>query len=252
MILKWKLVSACALTLSLTAGAFHTLNIQAADEKQAQKGEKEQPKKPGEGDKGDKPKIGDGDKPKKLGEGDKPKKPGEGRPDQRKIVGNISDADETAKAITITTKGDAGEQKTIVSITAETKITVDGKPGKLSTLPNNARVEVHYAPATKQGDPIVATSLTIGGVERRRYLSRVDGKKLFFKTEGGEGELELAPDVKVFLKQEEIKIADLKPGDAITTTMSTDDTTVLRIVLTKRAGGAPGEKDKPKENIEKQ
>jgi len=231
-IAKWKRLSAFALTLGLIVSVFNTSDVQAADEKPAVKGEIEQPKKPGEGD--------------------KPKKPGEGKPDQRKIVGTISDADDTAKAITITTKGDNGEQKTIVSITAETKITVDGKPGKLSTLPKNARAEVQYAPAAKPGDPIVATSLTIGGVERRRYLSRVDGKKLFFKTEGAEGELELAPDVKVFFKKDEIKITELKSGDAIITTLSTDESTVLRIVLTKRAGAAPGEGDKPKENKEKQ
>ena len=192
---------------------------------------------------GEKPKPKDGDKP-KPGEDDKPKKPdGDGK----RIVGTIAEVNETAKAINVVRKGDGGETKTLVGITAETKVFVNGKEAKLSAIPKNALAEVTFKPAADPNALPTATEIRIAGKDRRLLLDKIDGKDLFFKTEGASRSLPLADGVTVVIAGAEAKLTDLKSGDAVTATLTADDAAVLKIVVKKRAGG-DNEKEKDKQD----
>lgn len=184
----------------------------------------------------------DGDKP-KVGEGDKPKKDGE-KGDTKRIVGTITEVNDTAKAINVSRKADTGEEKTIIAFTAGTKVFVNGKEAKLSDLPRNSLAEVAFKLNPDPKGLPTATEIRVAGKDRRLLLDKIDGKQLFYQTEGASRSFALADGVAVVIVGKESKLSDLKHGDAITATMSTDDATVLKIVVKKRTDGGDKQKDK--------
>lgn len=226
-VLTWKVAGVLMAVMLAIGGTGFAL----ADGEKPKVPEKPAVKKPD----GEKPKVADGDKP-KPGEGDKPKPDGE-KGDTKRIVGTVTEVNETAKAINVSRKADTGVEKTIIAFTADTKAFVDGKAVKLADLPKNALAEVLFKLNPDPKGLPTATEIRVAGKDRRLLLDKIDGKQLFYQTEGASRAFKLADGVTVTIAGQESKLTDLKHGDPISATMSTDGETVLKITVKKRSGG---------------
>jgi hypothetical protein len=157
----------------------------------------------------------------------------EGQPKPKKTGGTVTDVNEDAKAITLTTKGDGQAKKTIVQLADKGKVFVDGKEAKLKDVPKNARAEVQYTSATKEGD-LIATEIRIVGKERRFLVDKIEGNKLFYKEEGSLMSQPIADGVEVLIGKDAGKLTDVKSGDMIYATFKADESGIIKIHVPKK------------------
>ena len=178
---------------------------------------------------------GDGDKP-----GVKPEK-------VAKFGGKIAAVDATAKTVTISVgKGDAIKEVP-VKLTADAKITIDGKEAKIADLVKGMNAAFTIA-AAKDGQPREASEVTVSGTNFTGVIKQLDSTTITIGGEKNDRVVKLAAGGKVMIGEKEGKLADLKAGDKVTVTLSSDESAAVLIV----SGGAKPIGDKPKPKPEKE
>jgi RNA polymerase sigma factor (sigma-70 family) len=171
-----------------------------------------------------------------------PEKPGEKpvRPEARAFAGKIASVDAATRTLLLASKGEGGRELP-VKLTADAKITIDGKAAKLDDLKKGMLASFTIA-AAKDGQPREATAVTVTGPTFNGVVKQIDASTITVGNEKVDRVFKLAPGGKVMFGEKEGKFADVKAGDRVTVTLASDDSgAVLIVVGAKREGG-----DKPK------
>lgn len=176
--------------------------------------------------------------------GDKP----EGKPGVKvqKFGGRVASVDASARTITLASKGEGGKE-VVVKVTADAKVTVDGKDAKLGDVARGVTVTLTIASAKdgqlREVNEVVVAGITFGGT-----VKQVDTTSVTIGSEKSDRVLKLAPGAKVVINGKEAKLTDLKVGDRAMATLTSDETAAVVITV----GGKRPEGDKPKPEKEEQ
>ena len=136
--------------------------------------------------------------------------------------------DATAKTITVLTgKGDSVKE-TVLKLTADAKITVDGKDAKIGDLAKGAFATFALV-ATKDGQPREANAVTVTGATFTGVIKQVDATSVTIGGEKNDRVVKLATGGKVLIGEKEGKLADLKAGDKVTVTLTSDESAAVLI-----------------------
>ena len=174
----------------------------------------------------------------KPGDGEKPGVKPEKAP---KFGGKITAVDATAKTVTISVgKGDAVKE-TVVKLAADAKITIDGKAAKIADLVKGTTATFTIA-AAKDGQPREASEVIVSGTNFTGVIKQLDATSITIGGEKNDRVVKLAAGGKVMVGEKEGKLGDLKAGDKVTVTLSSDESAAVLIV----SGGAKPVGDKPK------
>jgi RNA polymerase sigma factor (sigma-70 family) len=182
--------------------------------------------------------IGGGFKP----DGEKPDK----TKTAPKLGGKVASVDAKERTITLTTKGDAAGM--VVKVTADAKVTIDGKDAKLADVAKGMSVTFTIASA-KDGQPREASEVIATGPTFAGLIRQIDAAAITVGTEKADRTFKLTSASKVVINGKDAKLADLKAGDKVAVTLSADESTAMSIVMGEKVGGdkpvKPGDKTKP-------
>ncbi|MFO0825137.1 MAG: sigma-70 family RNA polymerase sigma factor [Gemmataceae bacterium] len=171
------------------------------------------------------------------GDGEKPVKPA------GKFGGKVSAVDAAAKTISIAGKGEAGD--IVVKLTADAKIMVDGKAAKLGDVAKGGFATFTIVSAkdgqAREASEVAVTGMTFGG-----SIKQIDSGSVTIGNEKFDRVVKLAAGGKVMVNGKDAKVADLKVGDRVMVTLTSDESGAVLIV----AGGKP-EGDKPRPDGDK-
>jgi RNA polymerase sigma factor (sigma-70 family) len=233
-LLKLKYLGAVALSVTLAAGGFGVVALQAQEKPRPAEVKKPVP----DGEKPAKPRP-DGEKPAKpAADGEKPQKP---RPDGERPAprrgGKVASVNAKENTITIAFKGDGGIVERIVELTADAKVFIDNKPGKLADVPVNSTAAIVLARGEEK--PLAqVTELRITGPTFTGPISEVGASSITLAAEKNPRTARITADTKVTVNGKAAKAADLKAGDRVQLVLTADERSALAIT-----GGARGEGD---------
>jgi RNA polymerase sigma factor (sigma-70 family) len=263
---KLKALCAVAVCVSLAAGGFglYALSASTDDKNPTQQGEKPSTKPAGEKKPGEKPnpneKNGNNNQKGKNeqdgnnnqnGAGNTPKpeddkKPEKPKPEKQlaKFGGRIVSVDAKANTITLATKGADGAAEKEFLLAEGVKVFIDGKEAKLADVPRDATASFMAPVITKNGTPAPVTELRITGSTLNGIIKQVDAASITLDGEKKPRTIKVA-DGKVVINGKDVKLADLRAGDKVTITLTTDESAAL-LVSAARSEGEKGEKpEKP-------
>ena len=234
---KWKFLSALTVVAAL-GGGVGLYAVQADDKKTPPAQDvkkpvvKPDPVKPN----GEKPKPGTADDPTKpKPEAQKPKPGGEKPKVQAiKLGGEITGVDAAAKTVTVTGKSDKGPIEKVIKLTDDAKVFVDNKESTLAAVKKGAFAGFAGATATKDGQPPVATELRVTGRIVNGLVTASDDASVTIEIGSKESkealQLNVGKNSRIqYGKNPNAKPTDLKAGDKVTATLTTDGTSALTI-----------------------
>jgi RNA polymerase sigma factor (sigma-70 family) len=166
------------------------------------------------------------------GDGEKPNK-------TPKFAGKVATVDAAARTVGLVTKGEAGNA-IVVKLTDDAKVTIDGKDAKVGDIAKGATATFTLV-AAKDGQPRTANEVVVSGLSFSGSIKRIDGDTLTVGNEKFDRVLKLAAGGKVVVDGKDLKVSDLKVGDRVTVTLTSDDSAAVLIAVGKK-----GESDKPK------
>jgi hypothetical protein len=242
-LMKWHVLGALVVTVTLTGGTIGLVAVQADDNKKKPLADGSKPAVVKDGEKPKKPVAGDTEKPKPNADTSKPKPGGDGekKPGTR-VTGRVGSVDAAAGTVTIGTKtADKGKTEQTFKLASDAQIRIDGKPGKLADLPAGANIEVLMLEDAKEASVVNAMGPRTGGT-----IAKVDGSTITLEPRGEEAKqltsFVLAVDANIFLEGRKGTAADLKPGMQVGMQIAVDNKTVLVMKV-----GGPGDNvEKPK------
>jgi RNA polymerase sigma factor (sigma-70 family) len=173
---------------------------------------------------------------------EKPDKPAKAA---AKFGGKVSSVDPAARTINLAAKGEAGKE-IVVRLTADAKVLIDGKEAKLSDVPKGAMAQFTIASA-KDGQPREASAVLIAGPTFGGAVKQIDRSEITIGNEKADRVLKLLPTTKVVIGGKDAKVADLKVGDRVNVTLSSDETAAVLIT-----GGVKRDGDKEPEDDDNQ
>ncbi|HJZ57135.1 MAG TPA: sigma-70 family RNA polymerase sigma factor [Gemmataceae bacterium] len=157
-----------------------------------------------------------------------------------KFGGKIVGVDPAARTITLMGKGEGGAKEIVVKLTPDAKVLVDGKETKLADVPKGATAAFIITPA-KDGTPLQASEVVIAGPTVVGTVKQLDATTITV-TAKTDRVIQLLPTTKVLIGGKDAKPADIKVGDKVAVTLSTDESAAILI-----SDGAKGDK-KPDED----
>jgi RNA polymerase sigma factor (sigma-70 family) len=164
-----------------------------------------------------------------------------------KFGGKVAAVDAAARTITLGPKGEGGKEM-VVKITADAKITVDGKDAKIADIPKGVTATFNLASA-KDGQLREVNEVTVAGPTFFGTVKQIDATSITVGTEKSDRVFKLATVGKVMIGEKEGKVADLKVGDRVSVTLSSDESAAVLIVggVKKSAGDKikPDKEDEP-------
>lgn len=211
---------------ALAVAAGGSLPFAAADD--------EKPKPPAEGVK--KPAVEGVKKPSPEGE-KKPVKPS-------RVTGRIGKIE--GQSLVLVRKGDAGLREDTFTLSADAKVLIDGKPGKLDALKPEMTVDLVAAGEGKPITEIRASGQKLNGVVKATTADSI--------TLGGKEErtVKLAEGAKVMVQGKAAKLTDLAVGAKVFVQLAADESGAILVTDGGPAGvkkpekpGAKPEGDKP-------
>ncbi len=154
--------------------------------------------------------------------------------------GRIGSIDTEARLVTLAAKGEGGRE-VAVKLTADAKITIDGKPAKIGELTKGMGASFTVVSA-RDGQPREANEVVVAGIVIGGVVKQVDTTSVTVGGEKNDRVLKLVEAGKVMIGGKEAKLADLKAGDRVQVTMTSDESAAVMIVVgAKRVDG-----DKPR------
>jgi len=156
-----------------------------------------------------------------------------------KFTGKVTTVDAAAKTIAVAGKGEGNE--IVVKLTADAKVTVDGKESKLGSIAKGGLATFTLV-ATKDGQPREANEVTVSGLTFGGTIKQMDATSVTIGTEKNDRVVKLVADARVIAGGKEMKLAELKVGDRVLVTLASDESGAVLIVV----GGKKPEGDKPK------
>jgi len=170
-------------------------------------------------------------------------KPGVEKPAAKpgRFAGKIAAVDVAARTVSLAAKGDGG-RAIVVKLTPDARITVDGKEAKLADLPKGAIANLHLSSA-KDGQLREANEATVAGPTFNGTVKQIDGSSITIGNEKTDRVFKLATIGRVVIGAKDGKTGDLKVGDCVSVTLSTDGSSAVLIVAGAKKPG--GEKPKP-------
>lgn len=239
---KWKFLSAVAVAVAVTGGGIGLFAAHADDKKPVV----QEVKKPAVKPDGEKPKPATADDPTKP-------KPEKVKPDGEKpkvqaikLGGEITGIDAAAGKIFVTAKSEKGAVEKLVKVADDVKVFVDGKESKLAAVKKGAFAQFSGATATKDGQPPVAPEVRVTGRTVTGLVTASDDASVTIEIGSKESkealQLNVGKSSRIqYGKNPNAKPTDLKAGDKVTATLTTDGTSALTI-----QGGAKDSPEKPK------
>jgi RNA polymerase sigma factor (sigma-70 family) len=155
-----------------------------------------------------------------------------------KFGGMVSGVDANAQTISIHGKGENND--IVVKLTASAKITVDGKEAKFGDIGKG--MIANFILASGKDQPREASEVHVTGPNFGGSVKQLDDKSITISNEKAEKMLKLLPNTKVTISGKDAKLADLKVGDKVGVTLTSDESGVLQIAGGTKPGG---EKPKP-------
>ena len=172
-------------------------------------------------------------------------KPGAGKP--RPFGGRVAEVDATARTITLAAKNEGGKGL-VVKVTADAKISVDGKDAKLADVAKGATVTLGLSSA-KDGQMREVNEVAVAGPTFAGSVKRIDATTITIGNERTDRVLKLAEGGTVMIGEKAGKLSDLKVGDRVTVTMTSDESAAVKIAAgAKRPTGDRPKGDKEKED----
>ncbi len=166
-------------------------------------------------------------------DGEKPTKTG-------RFTGKITNVDATAKTISLAGKGEGND--IVVKLTADAKVTVDGKDAKTSDIPKGAMAMFVLMP-TKDGQLREATEVSITGLSFGGTIKQIDTTTVTVGNEKADRVVKILATGKVSVNGKDAKSADLKVGDRVMVTLAADESGA--VLITVGAKKPDGDKPKP-------
>ena len=241
---KWKILSALAVAVTLGGGGVGVYVAQADEKKPA--AEKPGAVKPA----GEKPGVAKPGAEKPGAEGTKPNpgtKPGQ---KVRKYAGQIGAIDTAGRTITLVLQGEGGPRESVVKLTADAAVTLDGKEVKLDALPQGATADCVIAGGGgKDGQPLDVSAVSVNTLKLNGVIKETTASTVTILG-GGPGSkladrvLKIAPGGRVLLDGKEVKPTELQAGDRAAVFLAADGTVELIRVGSKGEGDKPGVKPK--------
>ncbi|MBN9120145.1 MAG: sigma-70 family RNA polymerase sigma factor [Planctomycetes bacterium] len=164
-------------------------------------------------------------------------KPGVKNP---KLSGKVAAVDAPARTVTLAAKGEGGKV-IVVRLTADAKIVADGKTAKIGDIPIGV-VATFSLVAAKDGQPREANEVVVAGPTFGGTVKQIDTTTVTVGTEKNDRVLKLAAGGKVLIGEKEGKLADLKVGDKVIVTLTSDESAATQI----QSGGKKPVGDKPR------
>jgi RNA polymerase sigma factor (sigma-70 family) len=178
-------------------------------------------------------------------EGEKPAKPVD-KP--ARFGGKVASVDAATRTIMLAGKGEGGKEIP-VKITADAKITIDGKDAKIGDIQKGVLATFNLSSA-KDGQPRESNEVIVAGITFGGTIKQIDATSLTVGNEKTDRVMKLAPGGKVMIGEKEGKLADLKVGDRVSVTMTSDESAA---VLVQSGVKKPtGDKEKPDKEDEDQ
>ncbi|MCE9566120.1 MAG: sigma-70 family RNA polymerase sigma factor [Planctomycetes bacterium] len=156
-----------------------------------------------------------------------------------RFTGKVTAVDAAAKTISLAGKGEGND--IVVKLTADAKITVDGKAAKFSDIVKGGQASFILVP-TRDGQPREASEVAVAGITFGGAVKQIDATSVTVGTEKADRVVKLVADAKVVVNGKEAKLADLKVGDRVQVTLASDESGAVLIVV----GVKKPEGDKPK------
>ncbi|HVL12279.1 MAG TPA: sigma-70 family RNA polymerase sigma factor [Gemmata sp.] len=166
---------------------------------------------------------------------------------QRQFAGKVAEVDATARTITLAARGEEGKPM-VVKVTADAKISVDGKAAKLADVAKGATVTLGLSSA-KDGQMREVNEVAVAGPTFAGSVKRIDATTITIGNERTDRVLKLAEGGTVMIGEKAGKLSDLKVGDRVTVTMTSDESAAVKIAAgAKRPTGDRPKGDKEKED----
>jgi len=166
---------------------------------------------------------------------------------QRQFAGKVAEVDATARTITLAARGEEGKPM-VVKVTADAKISVDGKDAKLADVAKGATVTLGLSSA-KDGQMREVNEVAVAGPTFAGSVKRIDATTITIGNERTDRVLKLAEGGTVMIGEKAGKLSDLKVGDRVTVTMTSDESAAVKIAAgAKRPTGDRPKGDKEKED----
>jgi RNA polymerase sigma factor (sigma-70 family) len=254
-LLKLKTLCAVAIVLSLVGGGFGLYATSADDKKPTQQGEKPATKPDGQKKPGTKPnpneqngnnnQNGEGDKPKPEGEKPKPTKPADKKPIIAKFSGRVQYVSAETNTLSFVDERGYGPKHTSHSVAENTKVLIDGKEAKLADVPRGA-IASFMAPIRLDGQaPQIRDLLWVTGPSLTGVIKQVDATGVTLDGKNAPRTFKLAANGKVTINGKDAQLADLKAGDKVTITLTTNESAALSISGGKSDDEKPVKPEKP-------
>lgn len=150
-----------------------------------------------------------------------------------KFSGKVGSVDAQARTVTLVAKGEGGTKEIVIKLTADAKITIDGKDAKVGDIQKGAIATFNLV-AAKDGQPREANEVTIAGVTFGGSVKQIDASTITVGTEKSDRVFKLLPTTKVTVNGKDAKVADLKTGDRVMVTVAADESGATLIVSGKK------------------
>lgn len=173
-----------------------------------------------------------------IASGTKPGDGGEKPVKNPKFTGKVASVDAQARTVTLTFKGEGGGKEIVVKLTADAKITIDGKDAKVGDIQKGVVATFNLVSA-KDGQPREANEVTVAGVTFGGSVKQIDAGTITVGSEKADRVFKLLPTTKVTINGKDAKVADLKAGDRVMVTVAADESGATLIV----SGGKKGDKE---------
>ena len=166
-----------------------------------------------------------------------------------KIGGKIAGVDARQRTITLVGKGE--QPGPVVKVTADAKVSIDGKEAKLADVAKGMSVTFTIA-SGKDGQPREASEVIVIGPTFVGLIRQIDAAAITVGTEKADRTLKLAPGSKVLVNGKDAKLADLKVGDKVQVTLSADESAALTITAGEKTGDKPAKPAEKKSDNDKE
>lgn len=158
-----------------------------------------------------------------------------------KFGGKVASVNAKENTLSIIVKGEGGLAEVVVKVTPDAKVFIDGEKAQLADVPKNSSATLLLAERSKD-KPLIATEVRISGSSITALIKEVDATSITLASEKKPRTITLAARGEVIIDGKKAKLADLKPGDKVTVTLTADESAAMSIVAGSKGDDEKGKK----------